>query len=314
MRVKVFFTGGTIGSTKNDGVIGLRADTAPYLIDLYRYQTDDDETEFDCDTLFAVHSENLELNHLKIICEAVKSVETDEFDGIIITHGTDTLSYTAHFLALILKTPLPVCLVSSNKPLNDPTSNGCYNFAGAVRVITSNVKPDVYVPIYIPSDGGIHFIQGVRLADSLPFTHSFHSVSHGYDPNAAKPDVPRFPVRKNIVFLKTYPGLDYSIFNFNEKPDAILCETYHSGTAKTVSADGTENIIDFAKRMAEAGVPVYAAPFDSRLGLYDSSAAMEAAGIRILPDITAVSAYVKLQIAYGSFDDEVERDEFLKAK
>jgi L-asparaginase len=311
MRIKVFFTGGTIGSIENDGVIGLKTDTAPYLIQLYRYQTDDSETDFDCETLFSVHSENLELHHLKTVCEAVNSVSADEYDGIIITHGTDTLTYTAHFLALMLKAELPVLLVSSNKPLNNPTSNGCYNFGGAVRLISSGAEPDVYVSVYIPSEEGIRFIQGARIVDSHPFTHSYHGVAYGYDPTAALPDIPRFPRQTNILFLKTYPGLDYSLFDFKQKPDAVLIETYHSGTAKTVSEDGKQNILDFAKRMSDEGVPIYAAPFDSRIGFYESSAAMKEASIRFLPDITAVEAFVKLQIAYGSFDDESEREQFL---
>jgi L-asparaginase len=311
MRIKVFFTGGTIGSTRNNGVIGLETVTAPFLIEIYRYRTDDTDTEFDCETLFSVHSENLELNHLKIIYEAVKSVDKNAYNGIIITHGTDTLTYTAQFLSIMLSPKLPVMIVSSNKPLDNPSANGSSNFIGAVRLISSGVKPDIYVPIYTPSEDTVNFIQGKRVCDSYPFTHLFYGVSHGYDPDAVPPYVPRFPERKNIVFLKTYPGLDYSIYDFRQKPDAVLIETYHSGTAKTVSADGTENILDFTERMTGAGIPVYAAPFDSRIGLYESSAAMQSKGLRFLPDITAAAAYVKLLIAYGSFDDEDDREHFL---
>jgi L-asparaginase len=299
MRIKVFFTGGTIGSIKNDSVISVNSAVAPRIIELYRKSSGDNETEFDCEMLFSVHSENLEFPHIKRIYEAAKNLTKSDCDGVIITHGTDTLAYTTNFLSFLLfPYKLPIFLVSSNKPIDEKYANGIRNFTQAVKNLNKN-------GVYVALD---KVYGGTEIIEPLPFLHSFTSVRRE---NIIYMPVERFPDRKNIIFLKTYPGLDYSLFDFKQKPDAVLIETYHSGTAKTVSGDGTQNILDFAKRMEAAGVPVYAAPFDSRLGFYESSAAMKEAGIRFLPDITAVSAFVKLQIAYGSFDDESERQLFL---
>jgi L-asparaginase len=300
MNLKVFFTGGTIGSTAKNGVIGTDDESAPRLIKLYREFSGDNRTVFDCETLFGVLSENLELSHLKKLIEAIEKVyEDEETDGIVITHGTDTLLYTANFLSFMLYPyKLPVFLVSSNKPLDEPGANGVNNLNTATHHM---YKHGVFVALD-------KAYGGTELTEAMPFRHTFRSINRE---NKAFMPVPRFPERKNIVFLKTYPGLDYRLRDFREWADAVLIETYHSGTAKTVSQDGTENIIDFAKSMKADGIPVYAAPFDTELGFYESSAAMKEAGIIFLPDITAITAYVKLQIAYGSFDNEAERAKFL---
>jgi L-asparaginase len=316
MRIKVFFTGGTIGSVKKDGTIRTDTDTAARLIELYREESGDNETEFDSALLFSMHSENLEFSDIEIIYDNIKDLTKDDCDGVIITHGTDTVAYTALFLHYLLDTyTIPVFLVTSNLPLGEVYSTGVKNFAAAVKscklplraYFNEKNQPEkngtVSVPLYSDVYENHYFFSGTSLTEILPFSHKMPWLMNDNDFQNKLIKVPRFPERKNIVRLKCYPGLDYSIFDFKQKPDAILIELYHSGTAKYVSIDGTENVCGFAKRMAAEGVRVYAAPLDSRLERYGSFTPMLAAGIDFLRDITIEAAYVKLQIAYGSFDN-----------
>jgi L-asparaginase len=60
--------------------------------------------------------------------------EQDQADGIVITHGTNTLEETAYFLNLVLKTDKPVVLVGSMRPSSAVSADGYLNVVNAVRV------------------------------------------------------------------------------------------------------------------------------------------------------------------------------------
>lgn len=60
--------------------------------------------------------------------------EQDQADGIVITHGTNTLEETAYFLNLVLKTDRPVVVVGSMRPSSAIGADGYLNLVNAVRV------------------------------------------------------------------------------------------------------------------------------------------------------------------------------------
>ena len=60
--------------------------------------------------------------------------DEDEADGIVITHGTNTLEETAYFLHLTLKSDKPVVLVGSMRPSSAVSADGYLNVLNAVRV------------------------------------------------------------------------------------------------------------------------------------------------------------------------------------
>ena len=60
--------------------------------------------------------------------------DQDQADGIVITHGTNTLEETAYFLNLVLKTERPVVIVGSMRPSSAISADGYLNVVNAVRV------------------------------------------------------------------------------------------------------------------------------------------------------------------------------------
>src|SRR5215468_5117789 len=60
--------------------------------------------------------------------------DQDQADGIVITHGTNTIEETAYFLNLVLKTDKPVVLVGSMRPASAISADGYLNVVNAVRV------------------------------------------------------------------------------------------------------------------------------------------------------------------------------------
>jgi L-asparaginase len=61
-------------------------------------------------------------------------LDQDQADGIVITHGTNTLEETAYFLNLVLKSERPVVLVGSMRPSSAISADGYLNVINAVRV------------------------------------------------------------------------------------------------------------------------------------------------------------------------------------
>src|SRR5207253_3850555 len=60
--------------------------------------------------------------------------DQDKADGIVITHGTNTIEETAYFLNLTLKTDKPVVLVGSMRPSSAISADGYLNVVNAVKV------------------------------------------------------------------------------------------------------------------------------------------------------------------------------------
>ena len=128
MRILVIFTGGTIGSTVTDGWISPDGATRYTLINAYQ-AAHGEEISFSIRAPYSILSENLSAKNLTALTNEVCAAVKEDFDGVIVTHGTDTLQYAAAALAYATGNDcIPTVLVSSNYPLNDPRTNGHQNF------------------------------------------------------------------------------------------------------------------------------------------------------------------------------------------
>ena len=63
-----------------------------------------------------------------------QTLESDEADGVVITHGTNTLEETAYFLNLVLHVDRPVVVVGAMRPSSGLSADGYLNLLNAVRV------------------------------------------------------------------------------------------------------------------------------------------------------------------------------------
>ena len=108
--------------------------------------------------------------------------------------------------------------------------------------------------------------------------------------------------------IRPYPGIDYSSFEFKNKPKAILHCMYHSGTACV--RDGCYSLPEFIKRCKNEGIDTYLSCYKSPDGAkYATAVEIISAGGIPLYNISNEAAYVKLVLAYNQ--NKISPEEFM---
>lgn len=94
------------------------------------------------ETLFATGSENLGPIQWRRLARRIKALtETADIDGVIVTHGTDTLEEAAFFLDLVCKPKKPVVLTAAMRPSTALSADGPANlFQAALTVVSPQLR------------------------------------------------------------------------------------------------------------------------------------------------------------------------------
>lgn len=319
-RICVLFTGGTIGSSYRDGTVNLDGGSSSLLIRLYRERFGE-EISFEELHPVTMLSENVQISKLEKIADCIRALSLEDYDGIIVTHGTDTLCFTANlFSQLFCDIEKPLVFVSSLYPLEDERSNGLDNFAGAVSFIAEGY-PGVYV-CFKNQNGKCKIQLASRLTYAEQFDGSYNSVldasfgemedgvfTRSRHPLNPLPEEIRTPRKKcetqtlsnEIVTIKGAALLDFSYYRFDrKKPGAVIIELYHSGT---ICTEGEEtNIMPFLHYCESLHIPVVLSPVDSRAHIYASAVPIQNHCI-LAYDMTFEMTVVKVMLALGSHAD-----------
>ena len=111
-----------------------------------------------------------------ILLYELRKINFNDYDGIIIAHGTDTLAYTTNMLSIMLSgIDIPVVMVSSNYILSDDRANGNDNFINAVFFISHSKYKGVYA-IYRNNKGVNVVYLGSRLKQCEALTNEYSST------------------------------------------------------------------------------------------------------------------------------------------
>lgn len=88
--------------------------------------------------VFQIASENMNNDYwLKLAKRVNQLLAQDDVDGIVITHGTDTIEETAYFLDLVVKSRKPVVVIGAMRPPTAMSSDGPINLYNAVTLAAS---------------------------------------------------------------------------------------------------------------------------------------------------------------------------------
>ena len=87
---------------------------------------------------FHIASESFTNDNLLTLAKRVSALaKQGDVDGIVVTHGTDTLEETAYFLNLVVRTSKPIVVVGSMRPGTALSADGALNLYNAVNVAAS---------------------------------------------------------------------------------------------------------------------------------------------------------------------------------
>lgn len=304
MKILVIFTGGTIGSAVSDGWIAPSDDMKYLLLNKFREKSDTD-VHFETLEPYTILSENLSSENLNVLIKCVRE-NVDSYDGVIVTHGTDTLQYTAAALSYALGyDSVPVILVSSNYPLEDVRANGLHNFIAAVEFIKSKCGRGVFVSyknknentkIHVASRVVSHVesFDEIYSIDNQPFAVYDEKIILNPDFKSTESTEPvadaKFNEYSQILSVVAMPGdgFDYDLSKYK----AVILRPYHSGTLNTAS----KAFADFCKRAKESDIPVFVVNVHGGT-TYESSKEYENLGITVLPMCSFVAIYVKTWLA-----------------
>lgn len=326
-RLLLVFTGGTIGSQAENGNIDLNPNAGFKLLQLFKQRfAAAEQISFKTLQPLQILSENLHPQHWTTIINAIEAEDLSQFDGIIVTHGTDTLAFSASALGLYFnQLSIPLLMVSSDLPLDNPQANGIPNLIGAVEFIRQIAEAGVFVAYQNPRQI-LQIHQATHLAQCLALSSDFISAQskaymnfteQGFQRLSDKAATTPKPIKlkadfsTRILLIKPYPGLNYDQFNLDQV-DAVLHDLYHSGTACSCDAYGQQHdLVAFIKRCRQQNINIYLAPAIHSDSAYSSTRELLAHGGEMIWNLSLEATYAKLLLAYSNFSDPIAISVFL---
>ncbi|PKO38687.1 MAG: L-asparaginase, partial [Betaproteobacteria bacterium HGW-Betaproteobacteria-6] len=139
-NVVILATGGTIAGAGADVAKSATYQAAKVPVDklIAGIPTLADVAQVRGEQVFQIASESFTNEHLLTLGKRVAVLAKQaDVDGIVITHGTDTLEETAFFLNLVIHTDKPIVVVGSMRPGTAMSADGMLNLSNAVSVAAS---------------------------------------------------------------------------------------------------------------------------------------------------------------------------------
>lgn len=197
--------------------------------------------------------------HWEEIAILIKDIY-DDFDGFVVVHGTNTLSYTAAALSFALQgLSKPVVLTGALLPINDLAGDGRMNLVFAIRTAQLDIA-EVCIVL------GPHVLRGTRAKKvESSFLHTFESPNclplADYTREITLADH-RIVRRKrtlqcnptfnpNVVLLSVYPGMPDAFMEsvLDSKPDGIILRTYGPGML-------SQSLFPWLQKVTDADIPI----------------------------------------------------------
>lgn len=234
-RILMIGTGGTIASEM--GQEGLAPELTPEQL-LHYVPGISSLCQVDCLSLFSLDSTNITPAHWQAIARAVRA-HYHEYDGFVISHGTDTMAYTAAGLSYLIQgSRKPIVLTGAQKPINYDSTDSKLNLTDAFTCACSENLHGVCIVF----SGRVILGTRARKTCSKSFS-AFSSINY---PDLAilhdhrllcyiSPDyyhAPRFydSLDQHVGLLKMVPGTDHEQLEFLlERKDAVIIECFGVG-------------------------------------------------------------------------------------
>lgn len=331
-KIALISTGGTIASKidyRTGGVTSVLSakDLYTSIPELSLYAS------IDTEILFNEYSENIgPIQWHLISSKIIEKINSGNYDGIIISHGTDTMGYTAAALSFALQDlPIPVILVGAQRSSDRPSSDASSNLIASVIFATQLDYSGVFVAMHGSiSDKEIYCHIGTRvrknhtskrdafksidispiaivqddlvIRQKIPSHIILHKKKNRNKINKKFNIISKTKFDDRVFLLKYYPG-------FNP----ILIENVQKLGYKVIIIEGTglghinKNCFSYLKEAIASGMLVFMTSQciwgRTNLNVYDTGRDLQKIGIIPLSNMLCETAMVKAMWLLANYND-----------
>ncbi|MBM7705500.1 asparaginase [Chryseomicrobium aureum] len=258
-KLLLLHTGGTISMHADaESAAVMTSEKNPLSAELDKLAALAEIEELEVFNLPSPHITPQHMLELKSIIE--QKLATSHFDGVVITHGTDTLEETAYFLDLTLQTDTPIVLTGAMRSSNELGADGVYNLLTASRVALHKQANAKGVLVVLNDE--IHTAEGVTKTHTSnvstfqspsygPIGHVTKKIIHFHHTPLRTPSLPIATLEKRVGLLKVYAGMEPEIIEaiFNTGYDGIVLEGLGQGNIPPA-------LVPEIEKLQHRGIPV----------------------------------------------------------
>lgn len=328
-KVTIVSTGGTIASRVDYRTGAVRP--AISARDLYSIVPElSNLAVVDTEILFSVFSEDLTPKHWTKTAETVAKHVCNGADGVVVTHGTDTMGYTAAALSFALQNlPVPVILVGAQRSEDRPSSDAALNLVGAVYAASKAPFAEVAVAMHESvSDEAVVLHRGTKVRklhtsrrDAFKTVNAqpVAKVSNGQIVMLTEDYMPRSKERKlvlkpefeeKVALIKFYPGMNPKVIDWYVEAGykGIIIEGTGLGHVRQECFSSIKKAIGNNVIVAMTSQCIWGRV---NMNVYNNGRDLVAMGVIPLQDMLAETALVKLMWILGQTEDIDEAKKLL---
>jgi len=322
--ILVLHTGGTIASRVSYKEGGVKPAFDPEdLVEMYPELTE--VCNLHSEVIAQMLSEDMEPEHWQKIAQKIDEVK-DDYDGIIVGHGTDTLGYTGAALTLMLQNiDTGVMLVGSQRSSDRPSSDAFTNMYAATKFLTETEFEGVGVCMHKTSEDSECTILPASKARKMHTSRRDAFKPVNKEPlgiinletgeinenflNRKGEYTNRFGIDSNVGYLKIRPGMSLKELEFLSKQsyNGVIIEGTGLGHMPVNSFDDHtehhEKILEKVSELTEDCLVVMTSQcLNGRVNMnvYDAGLKIKDAGVIEAKDMHPELAYVKLMWSLGN--------------
>lgn len=311
-KILALHTGGTISmSASNDKV---KTNEENPLLDT---QFINENIDLANEVVLNKPSEHITPEDMLVIKKRVKkAIDNDECDGIVITHGTDTLEETAYFLDLTIPSVIPIVLTGAMRSSNELGSDGVYNFQSAILTAASDEATGKGVLVVMNDE--IHTARFVTKTHTTN-VDTFRTPTFGPLGIVYKRDIRFFQALisqqvcdidelvSGVYLVKAYAGIPGAIFETLDRSETkgIVIEGLGAGNLPV-------EVVEPIQKLIKKGIPVVmvsrcynglAEPIYDYVG---GGIDLERMGVIFCQGLNGQKARIKLQVGLSNHMDGKE--------